>query len=41
MKTPPTAPVFVQCCPVCRHPVTARLESRTHEWLLEHYVMFH
>lgn len=37
----PRAPVVAQACPVCRHPVVARLESRAHEWMVEHWVTFH
>jgi len=35
------APVFIQLCPVCGHTVTSRLESRTHQWMLEHWIFSH
>ena len=44
VKTPreyQPAPVFVQQCPICGHLVSARLESRTHSWMLEHWYFTH
>jgi len=37
----PPAPVFVQRCPVCGHWVSTRAESRTHQWMLEHWIFSH